>query len=106
MSQTLGLPVPAPDPLVANGAARLAAPAARDATSDALAALTGAIDALVKAVVSSLDDLLPTATGVVNEPLGLLKPALPGTGAPTPNLALPGVPGVPGLPAVPALPTG
>ncbi|MFF2201988.1 hypothetical protein [Streptomyces sp. NPDC058145] len=68
-----------------------------------LAAPTGAIDALVKAVVSSLDDVLPTATGVVNEPLGLLKSALPGTGAPTPNLALPSVPG---LPVVPALPTG
>ncbi|MEW2254662.1 hypothetical protein [Streptomyces sp. NPDC047869] len=58
MSQTLGLPDPAAAPPAADGAARMAAPTARDATSDALAALTGAIDALVKADVSSLDDVL------------------------------------------------
>ncbi|MGW0282140.1 hypothetical protein ACWDXT_03395 [Streptomyces sp. NPDC003236] len=104
MSQTLGMHVPAPDPLAADGAARVAAPTARDAASDVLATLTGAIDALVKAVVAGLDDVLPAATGVVNGLLGLLKPLLPGTG--TPTLALPSVPALPSLPAVPALPTG
>ncbi|MFF0849677.1 hypothetical protein ACFYVM_01315 [Streptomyces sp. NPDC003280] len=99
LTQTLGLPAPAPVPPAAGGSARLAAPAVRDTASDALAKLTGAIDALVKAVVSSLDDVLPAATGVVNGLLGLLKPVLPGAGTPTPapSAALPGLPSV--LPA-------
>ncbi|MEU2551250.1 hypothetical protein ACF1GY_01365 [Streptomyces sp. NPDC014684] len=97
LTQTLGLPAPAPVPPAAGGSARLAAPAARDTASDALARLTGAIDALVKAVVSSLDDVLPAATGVVNGLLGLLKPVLPGAGTPTPapSAALPGLPALP-----------
>ncbi|GEK04432.1 hypothetical protein [Streptomyces sp. 1-11] len=101
LTQTLGLPAPAPVPPAAGGSARLAAPAAPDTASDALAKLTGAIDALVKAVVSSLDDVLPAATGVVNGLLGLLKPVLPGAGTPTPapSAALPGLPSVPALPA-------
>ncbi|MGV9901356.1 hypothetical protein ACWDU8_02425 [Streptomyces sp. NPDC003388] len=101
LTQTLGLPAPAPVPPAAGGSARLAAPAVRDTASDALVRLTGAIDALVKAVVSSLDDVLPAATGVVNGLLGLLKPVLPGAGTPTPapSAALPGLPSVPALPA-------
>ncbi|MEV5731804.1 hypothetical protein [Streptomyces sp. NPDC052292] len=101
LTQTLGLPAPAPVPPAAGGSARLAAPAVRDTASDALAKLTGAIDALVKAVVSSLDDVLPAATGVVNGLLGLLKPVLPGAGTPTPapSAALPGLSSVPALPA-------
>ncbi|MGW5324901.1 hypothetical protein [Streptomyces sp. NPDC004014] len=104
LTQTLGLPAPAPAPPAAGGSARLAAPGARDTASDALAKLTGAIDALVKAVVSSLDDVLPAATGVVDGLLGLLEPVLPGAGTPTPapSAALPGLPSVPALPALPA----
>lgn len=101
LTQTLGLPAPAPVPPAAGGSARLAAPAVRDTASDALAKLTGAIDVLVKAVVSSLDDVLPAATGVVNGLLGLLKPVLPGAGTPTPapSAALPVLSSVPALPA-------
>src|SRR5262249_22147902 len=79
------------------------AKARADLAADALAALTKALDTLLKAITSGdVNQVVPALTGVLTGLVNYLAALLLSGGLPVPNL--PGLPSLPSLPSLPGLP--